>query len=172
MQKDLSFKSLSSSTGADDGVTSAHNVAVKVNLTLRLSSSAAWCGTQKDKKGKKKSVALACSRGGSVAAPLGLCTQSNSSARPDAAHPDTWRRVTPLPLPRSNCMDVTLAVGGEAAREPNSAGRASGGLDAPKIQCDSRLLIDRLIKVDCGLCSPQVDGPFFPASAGLRGGRL
>lgn len=40
MQKDLSFKSLSSSTGADDGVTSAHNVAVKVNLTLRLSSSA------------------------------------------------------------------------------------------------------------------------------------
>lgn len=47
MQKDLSFKSLSSSTGADDGVTSAHNVAVKVNLTLRLSS------TQKDQKGKK-----------------------------------------------------------------------------------------------------------------------
>lgn len=47
-----------------------------------------------------------------MAAPLGLCTQSNSSARPDAAHPDTWRRVTPLPLPRSNCMDVTLAVGG------------------------------------------------------------
>lgn len=40
MQKDLSFKSLSSSTGAHDGVTSAHNVAVKVNLTLRLSSSA------------------------------------------------------------------------------------------------------------------------------------
>lgn len=162
MQKDLSFKSLSSSTGADDGVTSAHNVAVKVNLTLRLSSSATWCGTQKDQKGKKNLLPWR----------VRVEAQSNSSARPDAAHPDTWRRVTPLPLPRSNCMDVTLAVGGEAAREPNSAGRASGGLDAPKIQCDSRLLIDRLIKVDCGLCSPQVDGPFFPASAGLRGGRL
>lgn len=88
-------------------MTFAHNIAVNVNLTQ--SSPAVPLIDACSKKRQKKSVTLTWTCGGLVVL-MDQCTSGNLlhvEHRP-IQH---LEEAEPLPLPSSNCMDRTLAVG-------------------------------------------------------------